>query len=408
MRVRIHGEPAYPVMVELDNGAGGPAQYDEADTMAALIPRARYASLGSCVYLNQASLGLLSEPTIEAMHRFVDDVARHGNWKLSDADEVRCFDSLRGRAARWLRADPDRVAIVSSASELLGQIPQLIPSIAGRKVLAVRSEFPAVTRPWLRLAASGGCQVQFIEDDPASDLTSDLIEAFDRQTAVVAVSCVQYSTGTRIDVPRLRRAANRAGVRLLIDATQAAGALAIDAAAWDADVLVSSGYKWLGGHGGVALAVLAPSLLDVTPPLPGWMGAPAPFDFDATRMLSADGARRFTQSTMSYVSIAALTASLDQLLDLGEAAIEEHARWLSEVLIGRVRERGWQPFRDLADPAASPHIVSLAHPHRELESTLARLRAASIVCSSRGGRVRISLAAYNDESDLDALVAALG
>ena len=376
--------------------------------MTALIPRTHYASLANCVYLNQASLGLLGEPAVEAMHRFVDDVARHGNLNMSDADEVHYFDQLRARAARLFHADSDRIAILASASELLGQIPHLIASTAGRKILAVPTDFPAVTRPWLRLAASGDCQVHFVEDDPASDLTTDLIAALDRQTALVAVSCVQYATGTQLDVPRLRRAADQVGARLVVDSTQAAGALAIDAAAWDADVVVSSGYKWLGGHGGVALAVMNPSLLELTPPLLGWMGAPDPFDFDATQILLADDARRYTQSTMSYVSMAALTASLDQLLSLGEAPIEKHARRLAEMLIERVSERGWQPFRELSDRAASPHIVSLARPDQELEATLQELQTANIVCSSRGGRVRISLAPYNDESDIESLVAALG
>ena len=376
--------------------------------MTALTPRTHYASLADCVYLNQASLGLLGQPAVEAMHRFVDDVARHGNWNMSDADEVRFFEELRERAARLFGATGDRIAILSSASELLGQIPLLIPPIGGRKILAVATDFPAVTRPWLRLAASGDCQVQFVEDDPASDLTDDLITALDRQTALIAVSCVQYATGTQLDVPRLQIAANQAGARLVIDATQAAGALAIDATAWDADVVVSSGYKWLGGHGGVALAVMAPSLLERMPPLPGWMGAPDPFDFDATQVLLADDARRYTQSTMSYVSIAALTASLDQLLSLGAAQIETHARRLSATLIERVSKNGWQPFRDPSDRAASPHIVSLMRPGQELESTLEALRTAKIVCSSRGGRVRVSLAPYNDEGDIDSLVAALG
>lgn len=376
--------------------------------MTALIPRTHYASLADCVYLNQASLGLVSQPAAEAMHRFVDDVARHGNWNMSDADEVGFFSQLRERAARLFRADADRIAILSSASELLGQIPLLIPPSAGHKILAVATDFPAVTRPWLRLAAGGDCQVQFVEDNPASDLTADLIAALDQQTAFIAVSCVQYATGTQLDVPRLRSAANQAGARLVIDATQAAGALPMDATAWDADVVVSSGYKWLGGHGGVALAVMAPSLLERTPPLPGWMGAPDPFDFDATQVLVADDARRYTQSTMSYVSIAALTASLDQLLSLGEEPIETHARRLSAMLIERTSKNGWQPFRDPSDRAASPHIVSLMRPGQELGATLEALRTANIVCSSRGGRVRVSLAPYNDESDIDALVAALG
>ena len=39
----------------------------------------------------------------------------------------------------------------------------------------------------------------------------------------------------------------------------------VDAAAWDADAVVTSGYKWLGGHGGVALAVMSPLLLEEIP-----------------------------------------------------------------------------------------------------------------------------------------------
>ena len=375
--------------------------------MTALIPRSHYATLTDCVYLNQASLGLLGQSSVDAMHRFVDDVARHGNLNMSDAEEVRYFDRLRARAARLFDADADRIAIVSSASELLGQIPFLVPFAADRKILAVTTDFPAVTRPWLRLAVSGGCRMQFVKDDPASDLTDDLIESIDEETALVAISCVQYATGTRVDVPRLQSAAKAVGARLVVDATQAAGALPMDTAAWDADVVVSSGYKWLGGHGGVALAVLAPSLIECMPPLPGWMGAPDPFDFDATRILLAEDARRFTQSTMSYVSIAALTASLDRLLDLGESQIEAHARMLSEMLIERASKRGWRPFRDSSDRAASPHIVSLMRSDQKLEATQHALREANIICSSRGGRVRVSLAPYNDEGDIDALVAAL-
>jgi len=376
--------------------------------MTALIPRAHYTSLADCVYLNQASLGLLGQPTVEAMHRFVDDVARHGNLKMSDADEVRYFDELRERAARLFRADTDRIAILSSASEMLGQIPLLVPPIAGRKVLAVATDFPAVTRPWLRLAAGGDCHLQFVEDNPATDLTDDLIAALDRQTALVAVSAVQYATGSRVDVARLQRAAKQVGARLIVDATQAAGALAIDATSWNADAVVSSGYKWLGGHGGVALAVMAPSLLERMPPLTGWMGAPNPFDFDATQVLLADDARRYTQSTMSYVSMAGLTAALDQRLGLDEKNIETHARSLAERLLEKSGQRGWQPFRELSDPAASPHIISLMRPDKALVASQDALRRANVVCSFRGGRIRVSLAPYNDESDVDALVAALG
>jgi len=372
-----------------------------------LAPRSDYPTLEGSVYLNQASLGLIGRPAVDAMHDFLDDVARHGNRFMSDQDEVAYFESLRVLAARMLGADAASVAIVASASEMLGQLPYLLAPEHGGRVVAVATDFPALTRPWLRLAADGGCELRFVVDDPGVNLTDALIDALDERTAVLAVSQVQYATGTVLDIPRLREASHSVGASLVVDATQAGGAVSVDASAWDAEVVVCSGYKWLGGHGGVALATVSERLLDDIPPLPGWMGAPDPFGFDATSLQVAADARRFTQSTMSYVSMAGLTASLDQLLSLGIERVEAHAKALADLLVGELAASGWHPFRGTDDVAASPHIISLAHATRSNEAAVAALEERDIVCGKRAGRIRVSLAPYNDEGDVRALVEAL-
>lgn len=375
--------------------------------ISSLALRSDYPTLEGSVYLNQASLGLIGRPAVEAMHAFLDDVARHGNRFLSDVDEVAYFESLRAPAARLLGADAGGIAIVAGASEMLGQLPYLLGPEPGGRVVAVATDFPALTRPWLRWAAAGGGEVRFVDDDPAADLTDTLIDALDERTAVLAVSQVQYATGTLLDIPRLRAATRRVGASLVVDATQGGGAVSVDSSAWDAEAVVCSGYKWLGGHGGVALAAVSDRLLEDVPPLPGWMGAPEPFGFDATSLLVAADARRFTQSTMSYVSMAGLTTSLDQLLSLGMERIEAHAKALADLLVGELAGSGWLPFRDADDAAASSHIISLAHAERENEAAVAALQERDIVCGTRGGRIRVSLAAYNDESDVRALVEVL-
>jgi cysteine desulfurase / selenocysteine lyase len=53
-----------------------------------LSDRSDYPSLGEATYLNQASLGLMGQPAAAAMHTFIDNVARHGNLFMSDADEI--------------------------------------------------------------------------------------------------------------------------------------------------------------------------------------------------------------------------------------------------------------------------------------------------------------------------------
>ena len=218
---------------------------------------------------------------------------------------------------------------------------------------------------------------------------------------------MQYATGTLVDVRRLTRSAQKVDAFLIVDATQAAGAMQVDTSTLEAHAVVASGYKWLGGHGGVALAVLSESLLKLFPILPGWMGAEKPFDFDAKSVAFASDARRYTQSTMSYVSIAGLTVSIEQLLSLGETRIEEHARQLAKMLVDGAREYGWEPFHDIHKVSASPHIISLEHSRKSAWETVEKLRDQRIICSARSGRVRVSLAPYNDASDVMKLLQAL-
>lgn len=101
--------------------------------LSSLIDRRGYRTLRECVYLNQASLGLIAEPAVEAMHDLLDRVVRHGNLHMSDEDEAAFLKSLRDCAARSLSIGDEEIAIVSSASELLGQAPLCCRRSRGRR-----------------------------------------------------------------------------------------------------------------------------------------------------------------------------------------------------------------------------------------------------------------------------------
>jgi len=77
------------------------------------------------------------------------------------------------------------------------------------------------------------------------------------------------------------------------------------------------------------------------------------------------------------------------------------------MLVNEASKFGWQPFRTVGDPAGSPHIISLGHPRESAQAIVGRFRSHNIVCSTRGGRIRISLAPYNDESDINILIEAI-
>ena len=375
--------------------------------VSSLFDRQDFPTLDQNYYLNQASLGLIGSPAVHEIHQFIDDYARHGNCYMSDKDEVEYLSSLRSVGAKLFACPVSDVAIVAGASEILAQLPLMIQPTAGSTIVAVASDFPALTRPWLRQQDLNNCRVRFVEDRQSQDLTGALLEAIDENTFVVAVSSVQFATGTTVDINRISKTVSEVDARLIVDVTQELGARRVDVGDWNADAVVCSGYKWLGGHGGVALAAMSPRLLENAPPMTGWMGAPEPFNFDAKSLRLAKDARRYTQSTMSYVSIACLTTAIEQLLTCGIQNIENHADKLANLLIEKAAEIGWIPYRSPDDSTACSHIVSLYHAEQSIEETIKALAIRKIICSSRSGRIRVSIAPYNDENDINTLIQAL-
>jgi len=374
---------------------------------SALIPREEYAALERCVYLNQASLGLIPRRSTKSMVDFLDDVAQHGNVRLSDAGEERILDDLREAAAGLFDAPLRSVAVVGGASEALGQLA-ILAAQAGGEVLLVASDFPSVTYPWLVARERFGTVVRWVEDDPDGDLTAALVGGIQSGTTAVCFGAVQFATGSLVDVGEVVRRAHEVGARVIVDVTQMAGAMAVSLRSWSADALVCSGYKWLSTHGGVALLAVADELLQDVPPIVGWKGTEHPFQFDPTTLALATDARRFELSTIAYSSAAGLNTSIELLTEVGLPALTRHAEALARELVAATAANGWTPFRDLDAPGASHHIVSLRHPTlaaHEIQTRLAKER--HIVVSSRGGGIRVSLYAYNDSSDIDALTDAM-
>ena len=196
-------------------------------SIPSLVPRDRYAALERCTYFNQASLGLIPVPTLDAMDTFLKETAQFGNLFLSDDQEAAILDGVRSAGAEVLGTSSGAVAVVAGASEGLGQVTLLLEPEHGT-VLLVGSDFPSVTYPWLATAERREISLRFIEDRADRDLTQDLVDAIDPTTVVVAFSVVQYATGTRIDAARVAERAHEVGARVVVDATQLAGAGVVD------------------------------------------------------------------------------------------------------------------------------------------------------------------------------------
>lgn len=375
--------------------------------MESLIQRNQYAALKRCTYFNQAALGLLPAATTTAMITFLSEVAQHGNVRLSDDEEAAVLDGLRAAAADLLDAPLEAVAITGGASEALGQVAAAM-DVADGNVVLVASDFPSVTYPWLAERQRRGISIVAVDDRPDADLTEGLTQAIDESTQTVCFSAVQFASGTEVDVTTVAARAKEVGARVIVDATQLAGAGPVSMRRWSADAVVCSGYKWLSSHGGVALLAVTPELVDTLPRLIGWKGTRTPFAFEPMSLPLAEDARRFELSTISYASAVGLSSSIEMLSTVGASAMVNHAAVLAAELVAAVGPLGWSPFRAIGDHAASGHIVALGHPTVSADRIQRKLAEDyNIICSSRNGLLRVSIHLYNNSSDVDALVHAL-
>ena len=123
----------------------------------------------------------------------------------------------------------------------------------GDEIVLSRMDHDANVAPWLLLAEDLGLTVRWMDFDTETYEFPDdaLARVLSDRTRLVALGMASNCTGTVNDVKRFTVEAKAAGALVYLDAVQYAPHLAIDVQELGADVVVSSAYKWFGPHQGI-------------------------------------------------------------------------------------------------------------------------------------------------------------
>ena len=123
----------------------------------------------------------------------------------------------------------------------------------GDEIVLSRMDHDANVAPWLLLADDLGLIVRWMEFDPETYEFPEnaLTEVLSGKTKLVALGLASNCTGTVNDVKHFAQQAKTAGALVYVDAVQFAPHYAIDVQDLGADILVSSAYKWFGPHQGI-------------------------------------------------------------------------------------------------------------------------------------------------------------
>jgi selenocysteine lyase/cysteine desulfurase len=357
------------------------------------------------VYLNHAGVAPVSTRVEEAVRRYLAEATRRGAFDYARAYDAE-IERVRGRAALLLGADPAEVAFVKNTSEGLGLVAAGLDWRPGDQVVTCDLEYPSNVYPWWSLADQGVETVMLRAE--AGRLPLDRIaDALQGGRArLLALSSVEFGSGMRHDLEALGRLCNDRGVLFCVDAIQSLGCLPLDVERCRIDFLAADGHKWLLSVEGCGVFYCARRALElVRPRVVGWRSVVDNTDFDTYHTELQPGAGRFEEGTPNTAGIFALGAAIDLLLEIGIEAIGRRVLELTDRLVAGLAERGAECLSPRGAEASG--IVSFRLRDEPIERTVARLRARRVFVVGRRGGVRASPHFYNDEDEIDRLLAAL-
>ena len=365
--------------------------------------RREFPLLEHKIYLNSGSYCALANRVRAAFETYLEDrLAVGANWDVW----VTKNEAVRSLMARVLHASPDEIAVTASASAGLNALASALEFSGGRdKVVVSDFEFPTNAQIWHSQEQRGARVVHARRDADGYIPPESFVDLIDERTRLVAITHVCFRNGARLDIPAIVRLARAKGAMVLLDCYQSVGSVDVDVKALDVDFAVGGMLKYLLGTAGIGFLYVRDSLVRSLHPIhSGWFAQENIFAMDITANRPASTARRFESGTPAVVNCYAAEAGLEVLLGVGTQAIERRVRSLTRRCMDALRAIDWPSITPASDERRGAMICV---PSRASGPLSQELMKRNIVTSNRDNNLRICLHFYNNDEDVDVLVAAL-
>lgn len=371
------------------------------------------------IYLDSGASAQKPQAVIDAMsgamaHSYAN--VHRGLHRL--ANEVTdAFEAGRETVAKFINAARvEEVIFTKSATESINLVAQTFGQTlqAGDEILITEMEHHANIVPWHMLAQRSGAVLKWapILDDGSLD-----IEAFNAlltdKVRIVAIAHMSNVLGTINPVKEIVAKARAVGAKVLIDGCQGVVHLPVDVQDIGADFYVFSAHKLYGPTG---LGVLW-GRYDLLETLPPWQGGGEMIgSVSKERITYADVPHRFEAGTPAILEVIGLKAAIDWLNQWDREAGVAHEQALyqrahaglktinSVRIYGEAAEKG----SILTFSLASAHAHDVAQIlDRYNIAVRAGTHCAEPLMTRLGvtSTVRASIALYNTEAEIDALIA---
>jgi selenocysteine lyase/cysteine desulfurase len=364
--------------------------------------RARFPLLARRVYVNSCSQGALSTDVEAALSCFTRSWHEEGSpWERWVGEVER----LRTALATLVGADADEIAIMPSASAAIAAVATSLRFDAGRRrVVLGQFEFPTMAHGWLAQQPRGA-SIAWVPSANEELPVDAYARHVDDRTLIVPLTHICFRNGYRLDVPGVVSLCHERGAYVFLDDYQQTGTRPLDVHRLGVDFMVTGALKYLLGPAGVAFLYVRRALIDRLEPLvTGWFGRRDPFAFAADRLDWSMTARRFETGTPPIPNAYAACAGIELLQAIGIDTIERQIAALVDRFATGARQLGLDMITPQNPARRGPLVVIRM---ADAPGIVGRLAAAGIIASARGDGLRVSFHAYNNDEDVDAVLAAL-
>ncbi len=387
--------------------------------------RADFPILGSkvygrdLVYLDNGATAQKPLAVIEAvdrMHRELNANIHRGVHYLSE-EATAMYEAARRDVAAFIGAEtPEQVIFTAGATASLNTVAYALGGEflqAGDNLVISEMEHHSNIVPWQMIAQRKGAEIRVLPFDNAGRLRTELLpELIDARTRVVAVTQASNTLGTRPDLRPIIDAAHAVGAIAVVDGCQGVVHGGVNVAELGCDFYAFSGHK-LYGPTGIGVLYGRRELLEAMPPFLGGGDMVDRVSFERTTY--APIPFKFEAGTANYIGAVGLGEAIRYLKQFDLNEIERY-----EAELTRYAAEGLERISGLRLYGTTPDKCSIlsfdvegTHPY-DVGMILDKLgvairtgqHCAEPVMKHYGlqGMCRASLAMYNTDAEVDALV----
>ena len=381
------------------------------------------------VYLDSGATSQKPQVVIDAE---VDFYAKHnaaahrGAHQLAE-EATEMFEASRETVASFLGAKTEEIVFTKSATESLNLLAYDFSNAEPGSQFAIGSEHSIVVSemehhanliPWQQLAKRSGAELKWfgVTSDGRLD-ESNIDSLITSKTKIVAITQQSNVLGTINNLDRIIEKAHNVGAIVIVDACQSVPHIPVDVTKLGADFLAFSGHKILGPTG-VGVLWGRYELLNNLPPF--LFGGSMIENVTMTDATWAEAPRKFEAGVPNMAQVVGLAAGIKYLQSIGLEEVHEHEKALTEYLLNELSQIPGIAVVGPTDISLRGGTVSFTldgiHPHdlgQYLDSAGIAVRTghhcAWPLTRALGvpATTRASLYLYNDNSDIDALIAAI-